>query len=106
MICDCCKKERLVDDFINNHKFCYHCVFRQKMSKSTGIRTKSPPLCRTCGNPIVIKKGLKKRQRTVFCSHECAEKGHKNQLNNHWTRKITKIDEWQKKGCITWRTNQ
>lgn len=88
MICDNCKVERLITDFINNQKFCYRCEYRIKLEKSTEKRTKKPALCRTCGNEVTIESDAKKRQRTVFCSCECAEKGHKEQLNKYWTRKI------------------
>ncbi len=90
MICDNCKLERLVDDFINNQKFCYHCTYRIKTEKRTEIRKENELICRCCENKFIIDKSQKKRQRTVFCSKECAQKGHKNQLNNHWTRKIRK----------------
>ena len=88
MICGSCKIDRLVADFINNQKFCYHCEYRIKLQKSTERRTLKPMLCRTCGKEIGHDESQKKRQRTVFCSSECAEKGHQEQLKNHWTRKI------------------
>jgi hypothetical protein len=88
MICDNCKSERLVTDFINNQKFCYHCVYREKVEKSPENQTEKKRLCRTCNNEIIRKKNEKKRQRSIFCSRECASLGHKNQLSNHWTRKV------------------
>lgn len=88
MICDNCKIERLVTDFINNQKFCYHCVYRIKLQKMTEKRTPKPSLCRTCGNQVIQLENQKKRQRSVFCSRDCAQKGHKEQLINHWSRKI------------------
>jgi predicted nucleic acid-binding Zn ribbon protein len=88
MLCRNCKIDRLITDFINNQKFCYHCMYRIKLEKD-GLRRVRPHLfCRICGKEIVIKENLKKRQRSVFCSNECAVQGHKKQLNNHWTRMI------------------
>jgi hypothetical protein len=78
----------LVTDFIKSENICYKCMYRQKIEKTIEKRTSNPTHCRTCGNEIINKKNLKKRQRTVFCSCECAEKGHKHQLNNHWTRQV------------------
>jgi len=92
MICANCNIDRLVNDFINNQKFCYHCEFQIKLTKSPKRQTPKPSLCRTCGKEIPHKKNLGKRQRTVFCSGECAKKGHKNLLNNHWTRKVRYLE--------------
>ena len=86
MICYNCKKERKEKDFINNNKICYLCIYRIKTEKTREKRTS----CRTCGKKVIQLENQKKRQRTVFCSNECAEKGHKNQINNHWTRKVAK----------------
>jgi hypothetical protein len=88
MICDNCKIERLSSDFINNQNFCYHCMYRIRVQKASGIRTREVRYCRTCGDEIIHEENQKKRQRTVYCSCECAAKGHKHQLNNHWTRKV------------------
>ena len=88
MICDNCKRERLITDFINNHKFCYKCVYRKKLTKSTGKRTERLTFCRICHKQIINEKDQQKRQRTIFCSCQCAAKGHKDQLNNYWIRKI------------------
>jgi hypothetical protein len=90
MICDSCKTDRLIDDFINNQNICYQCMYRLKLEKTSEKQSSEPILCRTCGEEILTKKNLKKRQRTVFCSCACAAKGHKKQLNNHWTRTIRK----------------
>ena len=63
-------------------------MYRKKIENIVEKQTTKTQLCRICGKRIVHKKDAKKRQRTVFCSSECAEKGHKTQLTNHWTRKI------------------
>jgi hypothetical protein len=91
MICFNCKIDRLFTDFINNQKFCYRCTYRIKLQKMMEKRTKKPVLCRTCGKKIIRKENDKKRQRTVFCSFECAEKGHKELVKNYWTRNICSL---------------
>ena len=88
MLCDNCGKERLETDFINNQKFCYRCEYRKKLEIIPQKRTKNPNFCRMCGIYIVHIENLKKRQRNIFCSSGCAEKGHKELIENHWTRKI------------------
>jgi len=88
MICDSCKIDRFIDDFINSENICYRCMYRIKLQKTQEKQTPERTFCRTCGEEVLIKKDLKKRQRTVFCSCACAAKGHKKQLNNHWTRAI------------------
>lgn len=88
MICDNCKKDRLVNDFINNQKFCFHCEYQIKLSKVPKKRTPKSVLCRICHKEVIRVENLKKRQRTVFCSCECAQIGHKELSNNHWTRRV------------------
>ena len=106
MICDSCKKERLVSDFLKSHKFCYKCVYQEKITKSMRKRTEQHSLCRTCNQIIINKKKEKRRQRTVYCSCECAEKGHKDQVNNYWTRKIINTDVGLKKEECKWNSSQ
>ena len=106
MLCDNCKTERLVTDFINKQKFCYHCVYRIKLENTSKKRIPRKLFCRICGEEFVRKESLKKRQRTVFCSQECAHRGHKKQLNNHWTRKIRLQDSREKQGNTKWKTNR
>lgn len=88
MICDSCKIDRLLTDFINNQKYCYRCEYREKLQKPVIKRTKKPMFCRICRKEVFHISDAKKRQRTVFCSCECAEKGHKELINNHWTRQV------------------
>lgn len=88
MLCYNCKKEKLDSDFINNCNVCYKCLYRIKIEKIKKNRTPKTYLCRTCGIKFLKKEKEKKRQRTIFCSFECAHKGHQEQLNNYWTRKI------------------
>ena len=106
MICGNCQIDKLVTDFINNQKFCYQCEYRIKLEKTPKKRTPNSTLCRMCGNEVIHKKNLKKRQRTVFCSCECAEKGHKELINNHWTRKARTGNSWRAGGEGKWNTNQ
>ena len=88
MICDNCKKDRIDKDFIFNQKFCYYCEYQKKRENIPKKQTKRKTLCRTCKKPVIQKKDVKKRQRTVFCSQECALIGHKELNNQHWTRKL------------------
>ena len=88
MICDNCKIDRLVTDFIKNQKYCYRCEYQKKIEKTQKKQTPKPTFCRICGKEVITEKNLKKRQRTVFCSCECAQLGHKNLINNHWTRQV------------------
>lgn len=88
MICGNCKTDRLVNDFINNQKFCYHCEYQIKLEKTLKKRTLKRFFCRICGKEITHIEDLKKRQRTIFCSDECALVGHKEMTKNHWTRQL------------------
>jgi hypothetical protein len=89
MYCDCCKIDRIVTDYLNNSNICYKCVYRKKLEQTLEKRTqKKPLLCRTCNKEILRLENQKKRQRNVFCSCECAEKGRIEKINNHWTKKI------------------
>ncbi len=106
MICDNCKIERLVNDFINNQKFCYHCEYQIKLKKTGQKRTIIPKFCRKCGKEIIHMKNARKRQRTIFCSEECAEAGHKELRDNHWTRKLRKENPWRAGGEGKWNLTQ
>jgi hypothetical protein len=88
MICDNCKVDRIESDFINNQKFCYRCEYRKRLEIKPKNRTVRPKTCRLCGSIIQNIDGLKKRQRTIYCSVECSEKGYQEMRKNHWTRKV------------------
>ncbi len=88
MICDNCKKERLITDFINNQKFCFRCEYQKKLEKTPKKQTAKRIFCRVCGKRVIHHEELKKRQRTVFCSLSCALSGHKTLASNHWTRQV------------------
>lgn len=98
MICDNCKLTRLVTDFINNQKFCFHCVYRIKLEKIMKNPMCKKLFCRICGKKVTHDESLKKRQRSVYCSEICAKEGHKGQLSSHWTRQIRKEDSWRNRG--------
>jgi hypothetical protein len=90
MICEKCKIDRGDKDFINNNKLCYRCEYQKKLKKTPKIQDIHKPMfCRICKKQIDHKEDLKKRQRTVFCSLECAQKGQKELNNNYWTRKLS-----------------
>lgn len=88
MICDNCNEPKLESDFIKNQKFCYKCEYKKKLRKMRDIERKKEALCRTCAKKIVFKINYKKRQRSTYCSQECADAGHRKLINNHWTRQI------------------
>ena len=106
MFCDSCKVDRLISDFINKQNICYKCMYRKKLQEAPQKRTSKDQTCRTCGARVLHKKNEKKRQRTVFCSPECATKGHQIQLNNHWTRRIRSRPTYSKKEGHIWNSSQ
>lgn len=106
MLCDNCKADKLVSDFINSKNICYKCLYRIKLEKMSKTKPEKPQYCRTCGTKILHDKETKKRQRTIFCCSECAKEGHQKQLNNHWTRKIPAATSCPKKGAIKWTSSQ
>lgn len=88
MICDNCKNERLITDFINNQKFCYQCTYRIKLEK---IKKKQPPkvlFCRVCKEEIINNNSSKTKHRSVFCSEACADIGHRESRRSYWTRHV------------------
>jgi len=88
MLCENCNIDRSDNDFVNNQKYCYHCMYLIKMSNDSQVRKHKSSHCRNCGKAVIKKEHVRKRQRTIFCSKECAEEGHKEQLSNHWTRQV------------------
>jgi len=106
MICGNCKIDRLVTDFIKNQKYCYRCEYRKKLIFHPEKKTPEKHICRSCKKEIVHVENAKKRQRTVFCSLECAQDGHKILTNNHWTRQLRNRIPWQPKGIREWNINQ
>jgi hypothetical protein len=90
MICGNCKNERNKTDFINNQKFCFRCEYRIKLEKLSEKRTSKRMFCRICSKEIIHIKNLKIRQRSVFCSPQCAEEGHRRMVSDYWTKKLRK----------------
>lgn len=90
MICSNCKTDRNDSDFFIIHEFCYKCEYQKKIEKMKPNKKSKCKNCRMCGNLIVLDPNAKRRQRSIFCSYECAEKGHKKQINQYWTRSLAK----------------
>jgi hypothetical protein len=88
MICVICQIDRLVRDFINNDSICYKCVYQKKIEKQSKKRTPKKIFCRICGKEIIHIENLKKNKRTVYCSYDCAEKGHRKKMNDYWCHKV------------------
>lgn len=86
MLCETCLEIREDKDFFNGNKICYKCIYKSKIKDIN--KDKPSNFCRICAKEVFFDKNAKKRQRNVFCSKECATKGHKNLLKNHWTRKL------------------
>lgn len=98
MICNNCNLDKIITDFVNNKNICYKCVYRIKIEKISVKRIERKQFCRICEKEVIHKIDVKKRQRTIFCSRECAALGHKDQINNHWTRKLIIETTIRKKG--------
>ena len=88
MICDNCKVDRLEDDFIKTQKFCYHCEYQKKKEKTVKKQKRSRIFCRICNEELIPIENLKKRQRTIFCSEDCALKGQRLLTSTYWMRCI------------------
>ncbi len=87
MICDNCKVDKLVNDFLNNSNICYKCIYQKKIEKTGEMRTEKQIPCRNCGKNLIMDKNSKKRQRTIFCCHECACWGYRNLTKNYLYKK-------------------
>lgn len=87
MICGNCNKEREKKDFVLDQPYCAKCMYeiKLKMFKKTMLTKK---LCRMCNKEISLYLHVKQRQRSIYCSEECALKGHAEMRSNHWTRII------------------
>ena len=87
MICENCKKDLKNTDFILNQPHCYKCMYSLKCNAVRKVKSKEFK-CKCCGNKFRQDETVNKRQRNVYCSNECALKGHKQQRSIHWTRVI------------------
>ncbi len=88
MICPECKKNLPPTDYVRDQDICYRCSYALKNKITKEVLRKEPSVCKTCGKQIKFLENVKKRQRNVYCSSECASVGHKNINNNYWTRKL------------------
>jgi hypothetical protein len=90
MICENCKNEREQKDFLLNQPYCCRCMYELKLKayKKRISSEKQHKICRNCNKEFGFDKDLKQRQRDVYCSLECALKGHIEIRNNYWTRKL------------------
>jgi len=91
MICENCLQIKEQNCFLKDQKICFHCVYKIKTSKKV-LKTEKVKYCRVCKKELNYDENARKRQRNVFCSLECAEKGHKDLNLNHWTRKLRKME--------------
>src|SRR5690349_7751347 len=94
MICTDCKQDCHPEDFILGFSKCYKCLYKEKLNRTNEAKIRKKNLCRICQKEVVYKQGLKKRQRNVFCSPECALQGQKEGNDNHWTRKLREKFVW------------
>ena len=93
MFCDGGQKEWEEKDFIEGRMRCYKCVYKEKLEiikNRPKVRRRKTQYCRKCGNEIAFDEQLKKRQRNIYCSPECAKLGHQEQNGNFWTTKLRK----------------
>ena len=86
MICEVCLVVREERDFFKESKICYKCIYKQKLSIANEGKPRN--YCKVCAKEVFFDKEAKKRQRNVFCSPECAKKGHKQLLKDHWTKQL------------------
>lgn len=66
-------------------------MYRIKQQKNTENRKSKKMICRICDREIVHIKNQIGRQRSVFCSEECAKKGHQQMIKDYWTRRINEV---------------
>ena len=90
MICDNCNIDREDSDFIKSQKFCYRCEYQKKVEKTPKKKIKKLGPCRVCGGKIPVQEILTQQQRSVFCSAQCADMGHREFTKNYWTHYLRK----------------
>ena len=88
MICKHCKTTKDDKDFLPKQEFCYQCMYEIKTKKLKKGLIKRKKFCRICKTELIYDKSLKKNQRSVFCSYDCAEIGHRERSKEHWTKKL------------------
>lgn len=88
MICKFCNTERRAKDFMKNQLYCYRCEYHLKVQKFIHKQRNTNVVCRTCGIELIKQENIHRRQRTIFCSEECAKEGHQNKIDTYWTNQI------------------
>ena len=76
MICQICKLDRSVKDFLGK-EICYKCVWNQKNTKVTELIPEK--LCKICEKPLSSVKWK-------YCGQECADKGKNKSRWHHHVR--------------------
>jgi hypothetical protein len=79
--CRKCGRECEESDFVNESNDCYKCIYKEKVKNS--ILDKKTKVCRICNE----KCG---KNRSVYCSDECAKTGEREQKAQHWTMTMNK----------------
>lgn len=88
MICPSCNEKCEASDFLPNQDICFRCMYKAKKLAVIIEKKEKKTFCKMCKKEIVRDEESRKRQRNVYCSQECAKKGHKNTNDNFWTRKF------------------
>jgi hypothetical protein len=105
MICGCCSSVRPDNDFFNNKKKCYQCIYKEKMEKPLTKRY----FCKFCEMEFVPKKQIWGRPKVTFCSNECAKEKNKKDVKNYWTNqckgKATMVNFFQQRKPGTCRAS-
>ncbi len=87
MFCENCKSEKDEKDFILSQPFCFQCMFKLKIQNRIE-KPKSKKFCRICKKELIFIEKSKEKQRTIYCSIDCAVKGQKKLTINYWTTKM------------------
>ena len=85
MLCEECKKDKEPKEFILRQRNCYKCIYKKKI-KACKEKKK---ICQEC-QKIIKFSFSKNKQRSKYCSEECARIAQKRQNDNYWTKKLRK----------------
>ena len=88
MICTVCRNDLDPSDFFHKKSMCFHCLYLQKLKIQAKKKPNQKTFCRICEKEIRFDESLKRRQRNVFCSDECAIIGYRQKRENHWTKQL------------------
>ncbi len=84
MLCRECLGDKEERDFIGKEAtMCYRCLYKNKV-----LVAKKKNKCRECGKKFLYERKGSGNQRYIYCSIECADIGHKKQVNQSWTRQL------------------